>query len=338
MRLPVLPFSPRRSSRAAPTAVGARPPGDPPLFDEALLARLGRLVLLSGRSWATGVAGEHRSRRRGSSPEFADFKSYSQGDDFRRIDWNTYARLDSLFVRLSEVTTELTVHLLLDASDSMDWRGDPAWPTKFDYARRLVGAIGYVALWRFDRLTVVPFGDTLGTAFGPAQGRAHIVPLLRRLEGTVPLGRTALAATVDRYVRERRRPGMLYLVSDLLSGEPTELRDLLRSLRARGWQATVLHVVDEAEIAPALTGRYLAAGAPDIGRPAVELIEAETGERLRLTPTDDLLVRYATAIGGWLAEVEAVCHDEEALYVRLVTNWDLGDVVLGLLHRHGVVA
>src|ERR671914_1426836 len=93
------------------------------LLDERTLARLRRLSLVAGRARTEGLAGEHRSRRRGASPEFADFKRYAQGDDFRRIDWNTYARLDGLFVRLSEVTTELSVHLVVDASNSMDWRG-----------------------------------------------------------------------------------------------------------------------------------------------------------------------------------------------------------------------
>ena len=116
------------------------PAADRVVFDEELLARLRRLTLLSTRSVSQGLAGEHRSQRRGSSPEFADFKSYSQGDDFRRIDWNIYSRLGELFVRLSEGTTELTVHLLLDASGSMDWSGDPNRITKFTYARRLAGS------------------------------------------------------------------------------------------------------------------------------------------------------------------------------------------------------
>ena len=219
----------------------------------------------------------------------------------------------------------------------MDWRGDPATPTKFAYARLVAGALGYVALWRFDRLTVVPFGDGLGTPFGPAQGRSHIVPLLRTLEAMPPLGRTVLVPTVDRYVRERRRPGLLFLVSDLLSGEPAELRALLRALRGRGWQATIIHVVDEAEVAPALAGRYLSAHAPAAAthRPAVELLDAESGDRLRLSPSDDVLARYAAAVGGWLDEVETACRDEQAGYVRLLTSWDFGEVVLGLLHRQG---
>lgn len=321
--------------RPPPNGTGAV--ADAPLFDEALLARLRRLVLLSGRARAEGLAGEHRSRRRGASPEFADFKSYSQGDDFRRLDWNTYARLNSLFVRLSEVTTELSVHVLLDASDSMAWRGATENPTKFTYARRATGALGYVALWHFDRLVVAPFGDELGHPFGPVQGRSHVVPLFRYLEGLTPLGPTALATTVDRYARARRRPGVLFLVSDLLSGEPADLREALRTLRGRGWQAEVIHVLDEAEIAPAPIGRYLAT---DGGRhrPPVELLETETGDRLRVTPSDDVLARYEAAVAAWLAEIEAVCSAEEALYVRLLTTWSFEEVVLGLLHRQGVVA
>ena len=334
---PRWPFGQPRAGSATPTQPG-RVGREEPLFDEELLERLRRLVLLSGRARAEGIAGEHRSRRRGASPEFADFKSYTQGDDYRRIDWNTYARLNGLFVRLSEVTTELSVHVLLDVSRSMDWRGGPESPTKLTYARRVAGALGYVALWHFDRVSVVPFGETVGTAFGPVQGRANVVPLLRFLERLEPAGRTALTATIDRYARARRRPGFLILVSDLLSGDPAELRETLRGLRARGWQAVVVQILDEAEVAPALAMRYLAGDHAVAVRPPAELLEVETGERLRLTPSDAVLARYASAIGGWLAEVETTCHDERAVYVRLLTGWDFEEVVLGLLHRHGVVA
>jgi uncharacterized protein (DUF58 family) len=322
-------------------AVPRRAPSPPPpaaatLFDEALLGRLRQMSLLSGQIRTEGIVGEHRSRRRGSSPEFADFKSYSQGDDFRRIDWNTYARLGGLFVRLSEVTTELGVHVLLDASDSMDWRGDPNAPTKFDYGRRLAGALGYLALWHFDRLMVTPFGDALGHGFGPAQGRSHAVPMLRTLERMAPLGGTALVDAVDRYLHARRRPGVLLLITDLLAGEPDDLRASLRDARARGWQVALLHVLDEAEVAPAFAGAYLGAGADQPGG-AVELIEAETGRRLLLSPTDGLLERYGEAVAAWLDGAEAVCVDEGAIYVRLLTSWPLDEVVLRTLREAGVV-
>src|SRR3954464_11557966 len=155
------------SRAGAATAADAGSDDDLILLDEVTLARLRRLSLLAGRARTEGLAGEHRSRRRGTSPEFADFKRYSQGDDFRRIDWNTYARLDGLFVRLSEVTTELSVHILLDSSASMDWSGRPQQMTKFTAARRLTGALAYVALWGFDRVTITPFSTSLSYPFGP---------------------------------------------------------------------------------------------------------------------------------------------------------------------------
>ena len=323
-------------TRAVPRrAPSPPPPAAPPLFDEALLARLRQTSLQAGRVRTEGLAGEHRSRRRGSSPDFADFKSYSQGDDFRRIDWNTYARLGSLFVRLSEVTTELGVHLLLDASDSMAWRGGLDRPTTFDYGRQLAGALGYLALWHFDRLSVTPFADTLGRGFGPAQGRSHAVPLLRSLERLAPLGGTALVDAVDRYLHARRRSGLLLLITDLLAGEPGDLRASLRDARARGWQVVLLHVLDEAEVAPAGAAAYLRDG--DEPAAPVELIEAETGERLLLSPDDDLLRRYGEAVGAWLEAAEAACADENATYVRLLTSQPLEEVVLRTLRQQGVV-
>jgi uncharacterized protein (DUF58 family) len=303
------------------------------LFSEQLLARLRRLVLISRKSVVEGLAGEHRSRRRGSSPEFADFKSYSQGDDFRRIDWNIYGRLDEVFVRLSEVTTELTVHVLLDASNSMDWRSDDQLPTKFTYARRFAGSICYISLWHFDRVVVVPFGTELGQAFGPAQGHSHVMPMLNYLTQLQPLGATDLVSTLDRYVRGRRRSGILVLVSDLLSGEPADLKDALRNLRARGWQVIVAHIVDSAELAPAEIAADESTGRPQ----EAELVEVELGDRLRLTPTQQVLSRYETAIQQWLAEVEQACEEEDADYLRLETGWPFDSIVLRLLHQHGVL-
>ncbi|MDQ3695909.1 MAG: DUF58 domain-containing protein [Chloroflexota bacterium] len=309
---------------------------DEPLFDEAVLGRLRRLALVSGRARTEGIAGEHRSRRRGTSPEFADFKSYSQGDDYRRIDWNTFGRLDELFVRVSEVTTELSLHILLDASASMDWSGEAGAPSKFTYARRLAGALGYIGLWHGDRLTIAPFADELAAPFGPVQGRAQIMPMLRHLEATPPLGGTALAGSIERYVTARRRPGLMIIVSDLLAGDPDELRAILRSLRTRRWEVTIVHVLGEAEVTPAVTRRYLAG--VDANRAPVELVETESAARLRLTPTDEVLDRYEAAINGWLEQIEEICQAERTKYARLLTCWDMESVVLGVLHRRGVVA
>jgi uncharacterized protein (DUF58 family) len=328
-----LPFRVRAN---VPAGDKPEPGVDPngPLFDEAMLAAFRRLVLLSRQTIAEGLAGEHRSKRRGSSPEFADFKIYTQGDDFRRIDWNLYARLDEVFVRLSEVTTELTVHVLLDCSNSMSWRSENGLPNKFRYARQLAGALSYVSLWHFDRIVIAPFGKNLGQPFGPSQGRANTVPMLRYLTDLTPMGETDLPSSIEHYVHARRRPGLLLLVSDLLSGEPEQLTERLRGLRSRGWQTIVAHIVDGAELSPA---GLTSIGDGDHRKPA-ELIDLESGERMRIFPTDEVIARYEEAVAGWMAEIEQACAAEKADYLRLDTAWPLQTVVLRLLYGRGLVA
>ncbi len=308
------------------------------LLDERTLTRLRRLSLAAGRARTEGLAGEHRSRRRGTSPEFADFKRYSQGDDFRRIDWNTYARLDGLFVRLSEVTTELSVHFLLDSSASMDWRSDDRRPTKFTAARRLTGALAYIALWGFDRVAIVPFADTLGKPYGPVQGRAQVVPALRHLQRMRTMGGTALAPIIETYAHARSRPGLLLLVSDLLSGEPEELQAALHDLRARGWQTAILHIVDDAEIAPDAAAAWLRQDNGGPGTTSIDLIDRESGATLRLSPDDDVAIRYAAAVATWLDALEAASAAEATAYARFSTAWGLDELTVALLHERGIVA
>lgn len=308
------------------------------LVDERALVQLRRVSLAAGRARTEGLAGDHRSRRRGASPEFADFKRYAQGDDFRRIDWNTYARLDGLFVRLSEITTELSVHILLDSSTSMDWRGDETGATKFTAGRRLAAALAYVALWSFDRVTIAPFADAIGPVYGPAQGRAHAAPAIRYLERLHPLGGTALAPVLAEYARTRSRPGLLLVISDLLSGEPESLREALHDLRGRGWQAAVLHIVDDAEIDASAVTNWLRGNLEGSGGSSLELVDRESGARLRLAADDDVVTRYANAVSAWLGVLEGACAAEATPYARVSTTLGIDTPLLGLLHERGILA
>src|SRR5881227_3211165 len=128
------------------------------LLSPELLRRLEQFQLLAARRAKSSSKGERRSRARGQSVEFADYRTYVHGDDFRHLDWNLYGRLDRLFLKLYEEERELPVRIFLDASESMTF-GEPR---KFDFARQLAAAIGYVALCGFDRVSVLPFPDVTG--------------------------------------------------------------------------------------------------------------------------------------------------------------------------------
>ena len=124
-----------------------------PPHARTLFRRLEQFQLLAARRAKSSARGERRSRARGQSVEFADYRNYVHGDDFRYLDWNLYGRLERLFLKLYEEERELPVRIFLDASESMTF-GEPR---KFDFARQVAAAIGYVALCGFDRVSVIPF-------------------------------------------------------------------------------------------------------------------------------------------------------------------------------------
>src|SRR6202521_1741641 len=133
------------------------------LLDGVMARKLERLNLVSRRRLVGQGQGDRRSLRKGSSLELADYRHYVEGDDPARVDWNIYSRTDTLFVRLYEEEEVLNVHLLVDASRSMDW-GEPS---KLHYARRLAATLGYVALNASNRLFVWPLRGSAGS-YGPA--------------------------------------------------------------------------------------------------------------------------------------------------------------------------
>src|SRR5216683_8374976 len=151
------------------------------LLDAALARRLERLTLASRKRLIGQGQGDRRSLRKGSSLEFADYRHYVEGDDPARVDWNIFSRTDTLFVRLYEEEEVLNVHMLVDASRSMDW-GEPS---KLRYARRLGSALGYIALNASNRLFVWPLSAS-AASYGPAWGRGRAGPMLSFMEDFKP--------------------------------------------------------------------------------------------------------------------------------------------------------
>ena len=120
------------------------------MLSPAELNLLSRLDLAYRRPVSGLYAGERRSPRAARSPEFADFRPYVAGDDFRQIDWRAYARLERLMLRLYVAEEESSLNLVLDASASMEVGTPPKWPA----ARRLASALAFLGLSGMDRVAV----------------------------------------------------------------------------------------------------------------------------------------------------------------------------------------
>jgi uncharacterized protein (DUF58 family) len=289
------------------------------------------------------LQGERRSPKRGQSVEFADYRPYTPGDDFRRIDWNAYARLERFFIKLFVEEEDLTVHLLVDTSRSMDW----GQPNKLWYAIRAAGALGYVALAGLDRVTVTAIGDTVGQTFQPHRGRGQAVALFDFLTGLSANGATNLGQALTRYAALARQPGPLLLVSDLLdigSDPPTPSSkgtyrpaspgwaEGLRALTARGFEVSVLHILAPDEVNPG-TSEWLDDGATG----DFKLLDIETGADVEITADYDLLERYRDGLSAWQEELRHFCGARGMHYVPVETSLPVEELLFAWLRQRGVL-
>ncbi len=294
-------------------------------FDESTLRKLDQLALVAARVRAGQLKGERRSTKRGTSIEFADYRDYVRGDDLRRVDWNVYARLERPFVKLFEEEEDLAVHVLLDASRSMNWpEGGDADRNKFQFAARLAAALGHIALAAGDRLTVAAFGGegARPAQFGPVRGRGNTMRLVQFLGGLQPTGVTDLNASLRDYARASSRAGLTFVLSDLFSSDGYQPG--LTALQTRGDEVGVLHILSPDELTPPLAGD-------------LRLIDSETGEPQDVSVDGPMRELYTRRVQGWRDEIEAYCLKRGLHYVSISTETRWDQVVLFQMRRMGLV-
>ena len=289
------------------------------LLEPEFLARLERLTLLSRRLYRSGARGERRSGTLGRGVEFADYRSYQVGDDYRYIDWNIYARLDRLFVKLFSEEEDINVHLFVDASRSMGW-GQPA---KLDYAVRVAAALGYIGLSNLDRVSAVAFADRTVRTLAPLRGHAGVFALFRFLGSIVPQGRSNLAAALGEYSLRTRRRGVLVVISDLMF--PDGVAAGLRMARYHRFEPYIVHLLADEELVPALAGD-------------VRLVDSETGAAVEVTADAATAGAYARARDRYFSEVEERCLRDQVEYLRAATSIPFDDLVLRYLRAGGLIA
>ncbi|MFI4874042.1 MAG: DUF58 domain-containing protein, partial [Blastopirellula sp. JB062] len=182
------------------------------LLSPKMLAQLERLELVSRKIFRGRMKGERRSKRKGQSVEFADFRNYVHGDDLRFIDWNTYARLDRLFLKLFLEEEDLHFFTLIDASASMDF-GEP---TKLHFAKQMAAALGYIGLCRADRVKAESFGTPLRQPGPVLRGRHSLMRMLDHIHQIEPGENVPLLDAVKSFCLRNQGKGVLVLLTDLM--------------------------------------------------------------------------------------------------------------------------
>src|SRR5215469_16429979 len=183
-----------------------------PLLDPEFLAQLEQLELVSRKIFLGRMKGERRSKRKGQSVEFADYRNYVVGDDLRFLDWNLFARLNRLFIRLFMEEEDLHVYILIDNSLSMDFGS----PTKLHFAKQVAAALGFIGLVNMDRVMVEAFNDRLTQSMPAMRGRRSLWRMLDFLQKIDPAGPSDLKQALRAFTVKCSGKGVVVLLSDLM--------------------------------------------------------------------------------------------------------------------------
>lgn len=325
---PAPPPEPAGEPAPAPAPVtGQRPTGarafladalDPTVFDEGFLRQLERLGVLMKQPVRGGLKGGRRSVKRGQSVEFADYRDYALGDDLRQLDWNVYARLEKLFVKLFVEEEDVTITFLVDASPSMAF----GRPEKLLFAKRAAAALGYIALAGEDRVVVTALTGRTARRQGGLRGSGRVFRLLANLSTIQPAdGPTDLLASARHAGAMLSGRGVIILISDLL--DPAADR-VIRELAATGSELIVLHTLSPDELDPQLEGD-------------LRLVDSETGDGIDVTVDLATLDDYRARLAAWQEGLADTATKRRASYVPISTNLPLADLVFAELRRRRVV-
>ncbi|MDA0283886.1 MAG: DUF58 domain-containing protein [Planctomycetota bacterium] len=258
-------------------------------LNTGVLSRLAGIPFLARQPMQGSVSGRHASPHRGSSVEFAEYRKYVPGDDLRRLDWRAYGRSDRFYVKEFEADTNLRCCFVVDTSGSMDFGSGDV--TKLEYARRLTGALGYMAIQQGDAVGLSCVAEGVVKSLLPKRGPAHLRTLFDLLEEAEPSGETQLVTVLHELAETIRQRALIIIISDLFV-EPTLLRECFQHLRFRKHDVSVFHLLDPQEIGF------------DFKRPT-RFLDMEGGPAIFAEP-NDIADRYHKAMQIYLDDLRQV--------------------------------
>ena len=283
------------------------------LIDSGLIKKLERLSLNSNLVLDKGFMGARKSSAKGSSVEFSDFREYTEGDDFRKIDWNAYARFEKLFIKLFIEEREASVNIFLDTTKSMDF-GDPK---KSFIASQIAAAIGYVSILNMDKVSIYTTLNSKLDFLENINGKNLFRRLLNYIE------KIDFKETRDIFNLINKRPfkkGISLIISDLFTDN---FEETIKYLTYMNQNIIVIHTLSKEELKPNFSGD-------------IRFIDSETEEAKDVSLTPETFAAYQNTLDSFLSETKETCSKYGAFY-SLVTNNDIEDVIFNNLVNTGIL-
>jgi uncharacterized protein (DUF58 family) len=292
--------------------------GQQPLLDPDFMHKLEQLELVSRKIIMGRMKGERKSKRKGTSVEFAEHRNYTVGDDLRRIDWNVYGRLDKLFLKLFLEEEDLHVYTMLDTSLSMNF----GTPTKLHYGKQVAAALAFIGLVNHDRVILDTFAGKLDQGIPSVRGRSQMWRVVDYLQRLTPSGESDLKAAAREFAIRHAGKGVVVVISDFLDKNGYE--DALRYLLARKMDIFVVHLLSREEVEPELVGD-------------LRLVDVEDDDVTEITMSAPLLKRYRDNLNAFVAGLKEWCTKRGITYIFTTNQYPFDKLVLNYMRERGLV-
>ena len=288
------------------------------LLDPAFMARLDQLDLVSRKLLAGKMKGERRSKRRGQSVEFADYRNYVVGDDLRFIDWNIYARLDKLFLKLFLEEEDLSLYILLDVSKSCDYGN----PNKALHMKRVAAALGYIGLVNYNRVNIVALGEGIVAETGGLRGRRKVAQMIDFVSGLEPTGQSHFAEVCKRFALAHRQKGVCVVLSDFFIKDGFE--NGLRYVAGGKYDLFCVQTLSPQEIDPDLQGD-------------LKLRDIEDNDMAEVSITQPLMKQYKANLNAYCLGLKDYVTRRGGTYLFSSTTVPFDTLILNYLRERGLL-
>ena len=261
-------------------------------------------------------SGIHKSIFKGISPDFVEYKEYSQGDDLRYIDWRIYGRLDRFYVRKFEDEVNLSWWILIDTSGSMGYSSGES--SKLDYAKRLAATLAYLLIKQGDAVGIIDFCDHNIATLPPRSGNPALNAILTRLGSITASGKADIKEPISRAIERTRADSCFVMVSDFLI-DLNLIEESLKLLRSSNKEAIFFHVLDRDEIEFNFDG-------------SIEFEDMEDEIKI-LVDAKHIRKTYRKRVQAFIDKVKQICNENESRYVLSPTYSPIEEVLMQIAQK-----
>lgn len=286
---------------------------DNAIFNAEFYQKLNRLRLPLQLHAAAGMNGTRKSRAKGSSVEFSDFRDYIPGDDIRRIDWNAYGRFDKLFVKLFMEEKEGIFQIFLDGSASMSFGNK----SKEICAKRLAAALSYAILENSDRVCLNIISNDKLSEYKGVTGKQALSKVIDNLSRAEFSGESELFTALQKKLFVGR--GVSVLISDLFTDR---IEEILKYLTLKKQEIILIQVLAREEAEPMLEG-------------TVRLLDSENASDLKVTMSASLIKEYKKRYEHFIKRIDSLCRRYSARYIRVMSDESIDSILFGQLMQLG---